>query len=481
MIFFTVEYHFFGSNPFGYHLVSVLFHCLNSLAVFALIYSFTARMGVSTFGALLFGLHPLQVEPVVWIAAGHYPIGAFFFLSTVILYRSGFKGLSFIAFFLALLFYSLMALPLPLILLAIDHYAKGKVRWKDVYDKTPFFILTFYFGWLTLKAAHHTEADYVPFFLAHHLSFLARLNLSSEALWMYGQKFFIPDPVSCYYPVIYYFHKGLFLYSLMGAAMLLLFTRFRRQKSFPVIFLGLSWFLLTITPFLHIYGVGESIIYNRYLYIPCIGILLMLIGIWEVLRFEKIAKAAVLLWFIFILVLSGRQIVLWRDSESLWTHFISLYPQFPDGYLNRSEYYLTVRKPLLALRDTDMLLRFSPSNAAAYQNRGHAFLQLGQWRQEIKAYDKVVELNPDLTAIYVDRGAAHFMLGEDKLALEDFNQALQKDPREEAALFNRGLVYFYHRDYRRSLKDLQRVVLLDSGNDRAKSKIDEIKKIPDGD
>jgi protein O-mannosyl-transferase len=478
MVLFAAEYHFFGTNPFGYHLVSVLLHSLNSLGVFILIYFLTARAGAAAVAALLFGLHPLQVQPVVWIAAGQYPIGAFFFLSSVILYlRKGSEALALISFFLALLFYSQMALPLPLILLAVDYYSEGKIGWGDVFRKTPFFLLTFYFGWLTLKAAHHLAADYVPFFLIHHLPLFHRLDLSSEALWMYGQKFFIPYPLSCYYPIIYYFYGKLFLYSAAAGALFLLMAAFRKQAGQRTCFLGLLWFLLTIAPFLHLYGLSESIINDRYFYIPSVGILLMLIGVLESLRWGKMAAGAGLLWFVLIISLSHQQMGVWQDSGRLWTNFISQYPRFPDGYINRSDYYLRVKKPRLALRDTYILLKIDPHNAAAYQNMGHAFLQLHQWRPEIEAYTRLIELEPDFVKIYVDRGAAYFMLGEDDLALADFNRALHMDPHEENALLNRGLVYCYNKDYRRSLSDLRKVVLIDPQNIQAKNKILNIENI----
>lgn len=480
MVFFTVEYHLFGTHPFGYHLVSVLFHCLNSLGVFIFVYLLSSGVGAAFFAAMLFGLHPLQVEPVVWIAAGHYPIGAFFFLCSVILYLKRLEGMSFFAFFLALLFYSLLALPLPLILLAIDYYGQGVISWQNLYRKVPFFILSLYFGWLTLQAAHHTEANYVPFFLAHQLPLSVRLNLSSESLWLYGQKFLIPYHLSCYYPVIYYFHKGLFLYTLLGGAVLFLVARLRRHKELRICVLGLAWFLLTMVPFLHIYGVGESIIYNRYLYIPSIGILLMLIGIGRSLRLKEIARWAAFVWIIGILLLSSCQIALWRDSGILWTNFIAQYPQFPDGYLNRSDYYLTMDKPRLALRDTDTLLKIYPQNAPALQNRGHAYLELRQWQAEIEAYTKVIELNPGFTSIYVDRGTAYYMLGKDDLALNDYNRALRQNPLEVNALFNRGMVYFYDKEYRHSLIDFHQVVLIDPSNDLAKGKIADIEHILSG-
>ena len=495
MVLFTAEYHFFGNQAVRLSLRQCLLHSLNSLGVFVLIYLLTKRAGAALAAALLFGLHPLQVEACCLGCRGTVP-GLHLFLfkfhhclcmgNRVPLQRDTFEALSFLFFVLALLFYSQLAMSLPLILLTIDYYWQGKIGWGEVLRKSPYFLLSFYFGRLTLIAAHHVTAGSVPAFLTQHLPFLHRIDLSSEALWMYGQKFFIPHPLSCLYPMAYYSNGALLFYSVMGAVVFLFLAAFRQQDGLRISFLGLTWFLLTIAPFLHIYGVSESIIYDRYFYIPSIGILLMLIGIWEGLEAEakvdripvkSFIKAAGLVWIIMIISLSYHQIRVWRDSGMLWTNFISQYPRFAGGYLNRSDYYLTIKEPRLALRDTGILLKLNPQSAAAYQNRGHAFFQLRDWQAEAEAYTKVLSLNPNFVQIYVDRGAAFFMLGRDDLALEDFNRALQKAPGEVNALFDRGMVYYYKKEYQQALADFQKVVLIDPTNDLARNKSAEIEHI----
>ncbi len=449
MIFYTAEYHFFGTNPLGYHGVSVLLHCLDVGAVFILIYLLTERAGAALMAALLFGLHPLHVEPVALATAQTYLIGTFFFLSAVILYvwssrvpvqKFRFEILVVISFSLALLFYSGLTMSLPFVLLAVDYYLQGRIDRDQVLRKIPFFLMSFYFGWLTFKAAHHVTADFVPTFLTQHFSLFHRINLSCEALWIYAQKFFIPHPLSCLYPTTYYTQQAFLLFTVMGGAVFLFFTAFRQKPGGRICFLGLWWFLLTILPFLHIHGVSESIIYDRYLYLPSVGFLLILVGMWESFPLKKWVGSLGLFWFIFIIFLSSQQIGVWRDSGTLWTNFISQYPGFADGYLNRSDYYLTIHQPRLALKDIDVLLKIDPQNAGAYQNKGHAFFQLRQWHLEVEALTQVIELKPDFVHIYVDRGVAFYMLGEDKRALEDFNRALQKDPNEVKALIDRQIV-----------------------------------------
>ena len=59
---FSIEYHFFGYDPFIYHLDNLLLH----LAIVAFIFWLGLRLGLSGMGAgvaaLLFGIHPIHVE-----------------------------------------------------------------------------------------------------------------------------------------------------------------------------------------------------------------------------------------------------------------------------------------------------------------------------------------------------------------------------------------------------------------------------------
>jgi len=57
---------FFGLNPLGHHLVSVLIHIANALLLFLILRNITGTTWASAFVAAVFVLHPIQVESVAW-------------------------------------------------------------------------------------------------------------------------------------------------------------------------------------------------------------------------------------------------------------------------------------------------------------------------------------------------------------------------------------------------------------------------------
>ena len=59
---------FYGLNPGAHHLTNLLFHILNSLLLFYVLWRMTGRLWPSGAVAALFALHPLNVETVAWVS-----------------------------------------------------------------------------------------------------------------------------------------------------------------------------------------------------------------------------------------------------------------------------------------------------------------------------------------------------------------------------------------------------------------------------
>jgi protein O-mannosyl-transferase len=76
----------FSMKPWGHHLTSVLLHALNSLLLFLVFERMTRAFWRSLAVAALFGLHPLHVESVAWVAERKDVLSAFFFLLTLAMY-----------------------------------------------------------------------------------------------------------------------------------------------------------------------------------------------------------------------------------------------------------------------------------------------------------------------------------------------------------------------------------------------------------
>jgi Dolichyl-phosphate-mannose-protein mannosyltransferase len=169
------QFLFFGANPAGWHLISVLLHAFNSLLVFGLAWRISSRAGVGLLAGMLFALHPIHSEPVTWISGQTDLWAALWCLSSALCFvtmrqvqREGSSGrrwlvASIVFFFLGLLSKE-SAIALPLALVVYDFSKGGLDRLFFPYNEAPknhnntlirligthapfWILLAIYFGW----------------------------------------------------------------------------------------------------------------------------------------------------------------------------------------------------------------------------------------------------------------------------------------------------------------------------------------------
>ena len=176
----ALDYQFFGLNPGGHHLDSVLIHSLNAVILFLLLAWVTKRVGPSLLVAALFAIHPLNVESVAWVAERKNVLSTLFFF-----WRSPHmcgtrrnpdwrRYLLVAGLFAAGLMAKPMVITLPFVLLLLDYWPLERMKGsrpslsspssapsssapsvafsKLVLEKIPLLLLSAASAWITLKA-----------------------------------------------------------------------------------------------------------------------------------------------------------------------------------------------------------------------------------------------------------------------------------------------------------------------------------------
>jgi len=170
----ATDYWFWGNDPRGHHLTSILLHCANAVWVFVLGRLLLSLMQKKTgperewsrtlaaaIAALLFALHPLRVESIASVADRKDLLCAFFLLPSIIAYiryarsRGSSTGkawyaVAFASYVLALLSKS-VAVALPLLFLLLDIVLLEPASWRGMMkrllvEKMPFFALSIAIG-----------------------------------------------------------------------------------------------------------------------------------------------------------------------------------------------------------------------------------------------------------------------------------------------------------------------------------------------
>src|SRR5208282_5628319 len=80
------NYEEFGTDPLGWHLSSLLLHLGNAVLLYLLALRFTRERFSALAASLVFGLHPVQVENVVWASASTELLGTFLALAALLCY-----------------------------------------------------------------------------------------------------------------------------------------------------------------------------------------------------------------------------------------------------------------------------------------------------------------------------------------------------------------------------------------------------------
>src|SRR3984957_8649015 len=129
-----LDYQLYGFDPAGHHLTSLLFHILNTLLLFHVLWRMTCAMWRSAVVAALFAWHPLHVESVAWVSERKDVLSTFFWLLTMAAYGAYAKRPKAqgprpkIYYCLALVCFALglmskpMVVTLPFVLLLLDYW-----------------------------------------------------------------------------------------------------------------------------------------------------------------------------------------------------------------------------------------------------------------------------------------------------------------------------------------------------------------------
>jgi tetratricopeptide (TPR) repeat protein len=454
----TLDYVLGGGEPWLFHLTNLLFHLLNSLLVFLLIRQLGKAEWAALLVAAIFALHPMHVESVAWAAERKDVLYTFFFLLSLRSYlkyldqqlAKKYLGLALLWGLLSLLSKP-AAVPLPLILLLLDAY-RGR-SWKSRrlwLEKIPFFALALAVGLLTIAV----QADDAIRPLAE-IQWLDQISFASYGFVMYGVKFFFPYPLFHFYPYppadsipFYFYLMPIVALGMLGLAV----VGGRKNKDLQ---LGFWLFALMLSTTLQLLPIGGTIMADRYSYVPFIGLGLIVVwgvekGGWDqgkkgqIMRYVGLTVA--LLWA----ALSWRQVAIWQNSETLWTHRIEKGTQpVAIAYTNRGEHFKRTGQPAKALADFQQALRIDPQETGALRLRAKIYLDQGKLIEARRDYEQLLAVSrEDPTdwqnfAIILNKqgetaealaalARARLLQGQRQQALQAIEQALQRKPGNAA-------------------------------------------------
>lgn len=472
-----------------FHRTNLALHLATMVALVVLL----PLLGIPPIVALLFGLlygvHPLTVEPIAWIGERKTVLATALVMWSLVSYvgyvQRGSRTLLVTSLWLFLL--SLTAkpttVPLPVLLLLLDYWPLNRLSRRAVVEKIPYLVLgaisavvTVISNANTAKVSLPSDDSSMPVFLrvCHNLVF-------------YVWKLLWPVDLTPYYPPPdpFTFSQTPVWLGVVGTAILLAALVASRRWT-RVWVVGGGFFLIALMPTLGIIGFSWILASDKYLYFPMVGLILS--GSYYVTRLwhhrgEPTAsfagRVAIIGAFLIaasvLAVGTRRYLAHWATSESLYRYMLTLAPKAPvlhyslanvlsdrgendeagehyaDALRENKDYadalvglgkvrYLQGRMDE-AIEHFQAALRLNPRSAEAHNNLGTALDMLGRFDEAVHHMNEALRINPENVPAYFNLGVAYIRQGRVDEAVENYQMALRLNPQFLEACANLAAAY----------------------------------------
>lgn len=406
-----------SSSPFGFHLINVLLHLINTFLIFLFLKKLTANERLSLISALLFLVIPIHVEAVTSIIGRAELLSFFFGILTLLLWFNSRYFFSAITLFLALLSKE-SAVAVPAIIFLFSWHYRKKWHWVPYHVGALIFYFILRIAVLG-QYAFKTKVEFIFNPLAY-VSFFERFFTSLKIMILYLAKIFVPYKLSADYsynqiPIV----KSLFSspLSLIGLVFLCLmlwrvYQILRRKKGVILDWILLFFFLPFLVVSNIIFPTG-TIMAERLMYFSSLGAVMILALVIE--RLFKFSKRAGIIFLLIILAIYGLLIIsqnrVWASREALLT---DSFKKSPDSVVSKTEFGI-----LMFERDKELAKQLSLEVYEKYpdyiQNlnlRAAVEVKDGNLIEAEKFLERALELRPKHQNTLQNLSRVYFTLGK---------------------------------------------------------------------
>lgn len=455
-----LDSYLFGHAPTAFHVTNIWLHVANCLLVFRLMWRMLGSKWVAFAIAVLFAVHPANVESVAWVSERKGLLATLFFLLSALSYLRYFESrrCRFAVFALFLYLLSLLSKPtymvaFPAILFAFNWlginqtHANGGLAGRGIFADTAVkdAPLGLRYGFPIVAAILATAAGYITIVAERNMGTLEPITHYSIYDRMVTVPMFYmislgevvaPQPIS---PVHLWSLPG-WASLIAAASFLVLLTLFfiKLRHRMPQLLFGWIWFVTMLFPVCGIFKIGDEITDHRYLYLPMVGVFVILSGLAE--RFtrsaaaQKVAIYATSACAIVCFLYSFAILPIWRDSGSLWTFAL----RHPNGNWlaanNLAAFYLNANNTDGAEGWLKYAFVLNPQSVPALSNVGQLYALRGQYRKALVMFSEAERIAPLNGDIQSDLGWTLSKLGRDSEALNHYDKSVNLDPANSETL-----------------------------------------------
>ena len=472
---YALSYRHAGLDSRAFHFFNLLLHIVNAVLVFflaCLLVEDSRQRGpprtadeTSLFAAfacaLIFLLHPVQVETVAWVSQRSNELFLLFYLASFILFaralaqpaspkRLPLAAASLLAFVLALLSKE-MAASLPLALFGYLWIMRRKAAGESLLGALPHALIAALF--VLARARVLGQTAQTTYWAG---GFIPQMLTMLKGLFFYVRLLFVPHPLSAEYlfPSKTSFDRELLAYSLLLAA--IAWRAWKSRRKNPLICYGVFLFFASLGPVSNIIPI-RTIINERFLYLGVIGFGLALGGLLTApscsLRrpLRWLALAALVLPYC---RLSMARIGDWKDHWSFVTANLKTCPQSATLRYGMGRAYASRGEFDKAAREYELALSIDPMYAEALSDLGLISAKRGRLDEAISRYRESLQKRVDFPETLASLGVAYLSRGmelsrrgggggEFRLAAQALEKAVNLRPHDLETRSNLAAAYAY--------------------------------------
>jgi tetratricopeptide (TPR) repeat protein len=483
----------FGLRAGGHHVTSALLHVANTLLLFQLLRTATGAAGRSAVVAGLFGVHPLHVESVAWVAERKDVLSASLGLLAALAYvravrRPGRPRLWPVAVLLALgLMAKSMLVTLPLLLLLLDYWPLGRLGEPGegkavtpqalaarVREKAPLLVLSAASAVVTVLA--QAEGGAVAALTAVPLA--DRVENAVVSLAAYLRDAAVPTGLASFYPHPAIVLGGVPVPHLAGSLALLAVLAVLAVQQVQArrwIAFGLAWYAISVLPVLGLVQVGEQARADRYTYLPLVGFLVAVV--WSAAELAESTRRAWMgptiggLAVGACAALAVPQAATWRNSVALHERAVAVTERNWKAWQGLCDARSDAGDQAAALAACGEALRIAPGMAEAWNGLGVATGRLGRHQEAIAHFRQAIRSQPGYADAWYNLGTALGTIGRHADAVPCFREALRLRPDDSRAWFNLAVASLAVGDRQEAREIARRLQGLDPGRAAALARL----------
>lgn len=432
-------------RPFAFRFANLLIHGINAWLVYLLLTMLINHTASSVFGGILFLIHPLQVESVIWISEFRGLLASmlafaslFFYLKEIGKKDTASQIRNSTGYLVATLLFLLAVLSKPSVI--VLPFAITVLIWFFFRDKMKTCLQSLML-WLfiIIPVALLTGATPAP--ELNYVSVSPWLNplMVAFSLSFYFLKIFFPVNLSpCYGITPVNVMNTLWPFIALALWLVSAFFIFKNRNKQPVIMAGILFLLIALLPVSGLRSFDYqrfSVVADRYVYFGMFGVALISAKLW--IHAGRIVWLKYLLFacMLFYMLQSFRQMPVWKNEFSLWQAAYQRNPKQWAANYNLGVHYARQNQDSKAVEFYTAAIKANPNDKTTLTNRANSLARLKRFEESLKDYASAIALDVKDGSIFYNRALTYYNMGKISKCLDDLEAAKQRNfPVDESII-----------------------------------------------